>query len=194
MAWLILGLVLFLGVHSVRILAPDWRAHTIARVGKGTWKGVYSLLSIAGFVLVVWGYGQARAAGGMLVWVPPTGLRHAAALLALLAFVLLVAAYVPRNHIQRAVGHPMVIGVAVWALGHLLAVGWLHAIVLFGAFLAWAVVDWWSASRRGSAAPAVPASAAMTGLTVVVGTVAWAAFAFWLHAPLIGVAPLVPGL
>lgn len=194
MAWLILGLVLFLGVHSVRILAPDWRAHTIERVGEGAWKGVYSLLSIAGFVLIVWGYGQARAAGGMLVWMPPTGMRHVAALLTLLAFILLVAAYVPRNHIQRAVGHPMVIGVAIWALAHLLAVGWLHAIVLFGAFLAWAVADWLSARQRASVAPAESASAAMTGLTVVAGTIAWAAFAFWLHATLIGVAPIVPGI
>lgn len=194
MAWLILGLVVFLGVHSVRILAPDWRAHTIERVGEGAWKGAYSLLSIFGFVLIVWGYGQARAAGSMLVWAPPTGMRHAAALLTLLAFVLLAAAYVPRNHIQRAVGHPMVIGVALWALAHLLAVGWLHAIVLFGAFLAWAVADWLSTRQRGSVMPAAPASAAMTGLTVVVGAVAWAAFAFWLHAALIGVAPNVPGL
>lgn len=194
MAWLIVGLVVFLGVHSVRILAPDWRAQTIERVGEGAWKGVYSLLSIAGFVLIVWGYSQARAAGGMLVWVPPAGMRHAAALLTLLAFVLLVAAYVPRNHIQRAVGHPMLIGVAIWALAHLLAVGWLHAIVLFGAFLAWAVMDWLSARQRCDAAAAAPASAVMTSLTVVAGTVAWAAFAFWLHATLIGVAPIVPGI
>ena len=190
MAWLILGLVVFLGVHSVRILAPQWRAHTIERVGERAWKGFYSFLSIVGFVLIVWGYGQARAAGTMLVWIPPVGMRHAAALLTLLAFVLLVATYVPRNHIQRAVGHPMVIGVALWSIAHLLAVGWLHAMVLFGAFLAWAVADWLSARQRHSVAPAAPARAAMTALTVVVGAITWAAFAFWLHAPLIGVAPI----
>lgn len=190
MTWLILGLVVFLGVHSVRILAPLWRAHTIERVGERAWKGVYSLLSIAGFVLIVWGYGQARAAGAMVVWVPPAGMRHAAAMLTLLAFVLLVATYVPRNHIQRAVGHPMVIGVALWSIAHLLAVGWLHAMVLCGAFLAWAVADWLSARQRRSIPRAAPASAAMTGLTVVVGVIAWAAFAFWLHAALIGAAPI----
>lgn len=188
MLWLILGLLLFLGVHSVRILAPGWRTSVIGRIGEGTWKGLYSLLSIIGFVLIVWGYGQARAAGTTLVWVPPVGMRHAASLLTLLAFVLLVATYVPRNHIRRAVGHPMVIGVALWSVAHLLSNGWLHAIVLFGAFLLWSLVDWASAARRGPIT-AAPASLAMTGVTVVVGVVAWLAFAMWLHRVLIGVAP-----
>lgn len=193
MLWLILGLVVFLGVHSVRIVAPQWRADMIRRMGEGGWKGVYSLLSIVGFILIVWGYGQARAAGTTLVWVPPVGMRHAASLLTLLAFVLLVATYVPRNHIRRALGHPMVIGVALWSIAHLLANGWLHAIVLFGAFLLWALVDWVSAMRRGAVAKTAPASAVMTALTVVLGVVAWAAFAFWLHAALIGVAPFARG-
>lgn len=188
MLWLILGLVLFLGVHSVRIVAPGWRTGVVARIGEGPWKGLYSLLSILGFVLIVWGYGQARAAGTALVWVPPVGLRHAASLLTLVAFVLLVATYVPRNHIRRAVGHPMVVGVALWSVAHLLSNGWLHAIVLFGAFLLWSLLDWASAARRGAVATA-PASPAMTVLTVVLGVAAWLAFALWLHRVLIGVAP-----
>lgn len=188
MVWLILGLVLFLGVHSVRILAPEGRSRLIGRIGEGPWKGLYSLIAIVGFVLIVWGYSQARAAGTTLVWVPPVGMRHAASLLTLAAFVLLVATYMPRNHIRRAVGHPMVIGVALWSIAHLLANGWLHAIVLFGAFLVWSLADWASAARRGPVALA-PASAAMTGLTVAVGVLAWLAFAMWLHRVLIGVAP-----
>lgn len=189
MLWLILGLVLFLGVHSVRIVAPQWRSRTIKRIGENGWKGVYSVLSLVGFILIVWGYGQARAAGTTLVWAPPVGMRHAASLLTLLAFVLLAATYVPRNHIRRALGHPMVIGVALWSIAHLMANGWLHAIVLFGAFLLWAVVDFVSARQRGPASGAGPASVAMTAVAVAVGVVAWLVFALWAHRVLIGVSP-----
>lgn len=192
MVWLILGLVMFLGVHSVRIAAPQWRRDMIGRIGEGAWKGIYSLLSIASFVLIVWGYGQARAAGMPLVWLPPVGMRHAASLLTLAAFVLLVAAYMPRNHIRRAVGHPMTIGVVLWSIAHLMANGWSHAIVLFGAFLLWALVAWVSAARRGGAVQGASSSWLMTGLTVVVGVAAWFGFAMWLHVTLIGVAPFGP--
>lgn len=189
MVWLILGLVVFLGVHSVRIAAPQWRRNVIGRFGEGAWKGIHSLLSIAGFVLIVWGYGQARAAGMPMVWLPPVGMRHAASLLTLVAFVLLVATYIPRNHIRRAVGHPMMIGVALWSIAHLLANGWLHAMLLFGAFLLWAVVAWVSAAKRDGAVQGAPPSWAMTGLTVAIGVAAWLVFAMWLHLALIGVAP-----
>jgi uncharacterized membrane protein len=189
MLWLIVGLVVFLGVHSSRIFAPQWRQRMLGRVGEGAWKGSYSLLSVLGFVLIVWGYGQARAAGMSLVWMPPVGLRHAASLLTLVAFVLLVATYMPRNHLRRAVRHPMMIGVALWSIAHLLASGWLHAMVLFGAFLVWSVVAWASAAKRSARPEAATASMAMTGLTVLVGLLAWMAFALWLHAPLIGRAP-----
>jgi uncharacterized membrane protein len=189
MLWLIVGLVVFLGVHSSRIFAPQWRQRMLGQVGEGAWKGSYSLLSVLGFVLIVWGYGQARAAGMSLVWMPPVGLRHAASLLTLVAFVLLVATYMPRNHLRRAVRHPMMIGVALWSIAHLLASGWLHAMVLFGAFLVWSVVAWASAAKRSARPEAATASMAMTGLTVLVGLLAWMAFALWLHAPLIGRAP-----
>ena len=190
MAMLILGLVLFLGVHSVRVFADGWRTRQIARLGEKGWKGLYSILSIAGFALLVWGFGLARQ-HPVLVWVPPMALRHLNALFTLVAFVLLAAAYVPGNAIKARLGHPMLTAVKLWAFGHLLAAGMLHDIVLFGAFLAWAVVDFMVSRRRDRAAgvryPKGPAS--RTVLTVVVGVAAWAAFAFWLHRLIVGVSP-----
>jgi uncharacterized membrane protein len=187
---LILGLALFLGVHSVRIFANDWRARTISKRGEGVWKGLYSLLSIAGFGLIVWGYGLARQQP-VVLWVPPVAMRHIAALAILISFVLLVAAYVPRNGIKAWLHHPMVIGVKVWAFAHLLCNGNLASVVLFGAFLVWAALDFRAARGRDRAAGTVyPAgSASATVITVVVGTVAWAGFALWLHGVLIGVRP-----
>ena len=191
MPYLILGLVLFLGVHSVRIVADGWRTQTMARLGAGAWKGLYSLASAAGLVLIVWGYGLARQQP-VVLWLPPVGMRHAAALLTLITFILLVAAYVPRNAIKARLHHPMVLGVKVWALAHLISNGNLADVVLFGAFLLWAVLDFRAARQRDRAQATVYASgtAAGTVATLVVGAVAWAAFAFWAHAMLIGVAPL----
>lgn len=190
MTTLIAGLVLFLAVHSTRIVADDWRTATIARVGERPWKGVYALLSIAGFVLIVIGYGAARAAP-IVLYAPPAWTRHLAALLTIPAFVLLAAAYVRGNAIKRAVGHPMVAGVKTWALAHLIANGTLADVVLFGSFLAWSIASFIAARRRDRAAgrvyPAGPAS--RTVLTVVYGVIAWALFAFALHRPLIGVSP-----
>ena len=191
MTYLILGLVVFLGVHSVRIVADGWRTRTLARVGEGTFKGVYSVLSLAGFALMVWGFGVARETP-LQLWSPPTGLRHAASLLTLIAFVLLAAAYVPRNHFKAALHHPMVLGVALWGLGHLLATGTLANAVLFGAFALWALLDGRAALARDRAQGTVypPGRAGATLLALLVGVLAWAAFAFWLHAAWIGVAPL----
>jgi len=191
MTMLILGLVLFLGVHSTRVFADGWRGATIARVGEMPWKGIYSLVSIAGFAVLVWGYGVARQ-HPVVVWTPPRGMAHVAALLTAIAFVLLAAAYVPGNQIKAKVHHPMILGVKTWAFAHLLANGTLADIVLFGAFLVWAILDFASARRRDRAAGTVyrPGTAARTGITVVAGLVAWAVFAFWLHGLLIGVRPL----
>ena len=147
MTILVIGLAIFLGAHSVRIFAEPWRQRQIARMGPGAWKGVFSLVSIAGFVLLVWGYGLARAVPVEL-WSPPAWTRHLSSLLNLAAFVLLAAAYVPRNRIRAAVGHPMVAGVKLWALAHLLSNGRLADVVLFGAFLAWAVLDYRAARAR----------------------------------------------
>lgn len=194
MTLLILGLLLFLGVHSVRIVAEPWRAQGIARLGPNGWKGVYSLVSLAGFALIVWGFGLARQQPTLL-WVPPIWTRHLAALLMLPALILLVAAYVPRNQIKARLHHPMVLGVKVWAFGHLIANQMLAEWLLFGGFLLWAVLDYRAAKARDRAAGTVyPAGTlAMTLVTVVVGTAAWAAFAFWLHGPLFGVRPFGGG-
>lgn len=191
MAILILGLALFLGAHSTRIIADEWRSAMVARLGLNRWKGLYSLISIIGFILIVWGYGRARAEAVSL-WSPPTWTAHVAALLTVPAFVLLAAAYVPRNHIQGVLHHPMVIGVQLWALAHLLANGTLSAALLFGAFLAWALLSFFAARRRDRVAGHVYAAGrpAMTLATVAIGAGLWAGFAFWLHQRLIGVAPL----
>jgi uncharacterized membrane protein len=190
MTWLVLGLFLFLGTHSVRIFADSWRGGRIAKMGLKPWKGVYSVISIIGFVLIVWGYGVAREAP-IVLYAPPVWTRHVAALLTIPAFILLVAAYVPGTRIKRAVGHPMVAGVKIWAFAHLLANGTLADVVLFGAFLVWSIADYIVARRRDRAAGMVyvvgPASRDI--IAVVVGLVAWAAFAFWLHGAWIGVRP-----
>jgi uncharacterized membrane protein len=190
MTTLVAGLILFLGVHSVRIFAEPWRVRTIARIGEKPWKAVYSLISIAGFVLLVWGYGQARQQG-VVLFEPPVFMRHLTSLLMLVSFVLLAAAYVPGNHIKARLGHPMIIGVKVWAFAHLLANGRLSDVVLFGAFLAWAVADFIAARKRDRAAGTVypPGDELRTVLTVVAGVVAWAVFVAGLHLWLFGVAP-----
>jgi uncharacterized membrane protein len=191
MSLLILGLVIFLGVHSTRIFADGWRTATIARIGERPWKGVYALLSIVGFVLLVWGYGQARQLPG-LWWQAPRGLRDVTALLMLVSFVLLVAAYVPRNAIRARLHHPMVLAVKVWAFAHLLSNGTPADVLLFGAFLVWAILSFRAARRRDRVAQTVYAAGTTAGTvtTVVVGIVAWAVFAFWAHGLLIGVRPI----
>ncbi len=188
---LIAGLVLFLGVHSVRIFANDWRSAQLAQRGEAVWKLGYSALSIAGFVLIVWGYGLARQSP-MVLWPTPRGMNHLAALLTLISFVLLVATYVPRNAIKAKLRHPMILGVKVWALAHLLANNTLADLLLFGSFLIWAMLSFRAARQRDRQQPPVPlaSNGLATAATVVVGVVAWAAFAFWAHLALIGVRPL----
>lgn len=190
MGMLVFGLVLFLGLHSTRIFAEDWRSRTINKVGEKTWKGVYSLLSLISFVLIVWGFGVARE-NPVFVWAPPVGMRHLASLLTLIAFVLLAAAYVPGNVIKARLHHPMVLSVKVWALSHFLATGNLAHMVLFGSFLVWAVLCFRAARKRDRVnkttypAGKLPASFA----TILIGMAAWAGFAFWGHGVLIGIRP-----
>jgi uncharacterized membrane protein len=187
---LVIGLLLFLGTHSIRIVADGWRAARIARLGLNRWKGLYSLASALGLGLIVWGYGLARAEP-VALWAPPGWTRHLAALLTLPAFILIAAAYLPGNRIKPAVGHPMVAGVKVWAVAHLLSNGNLADVLLFGAFLAWAVLDFRSARQRDRAAGVVyrPGSAARDGLVIASGAGVWALFAGFLHLWLIGVRP-----
>jgi uncharacterized membrane protein len=190
MGILIIGLAVFLGIHSVRIVAEEWRAAQIARVGANAWRLGYSLLSVLGFALVIWGFGLARQAP-VLLWYPPLGMRHAAALLTLVAFVFVAAAYVPRNHLKARFHHPMVLGVKAWAAAHLLANGTVADVLLFGSFMAWAVLSFIAMRRRDRrlGTTYAPGTAAGTLIAVVAGTVAWAVFAFWLHGWLIGVKP-----
>lgn len=188
MTYLILGLLIFLGAHSVRIVADGWRTRTMARIGLLPWKALYSLVSLVGLGLIVWGFGLARQQPVQL-WSPPAALRHLASVLTLGAFILLVAAYVPGNQIKARLHHPMVLGVKAWALAHVMANGNVAHVVLFGSFLAWGVLDFIAARRRDRAAATQypKGTGRATGTTVIVGTAAWVVVALWLHGWLIGV-------
>jgi uncharacterized membrane protein len=191
MTILVLGLLLFLGVHSIRIVADGWRGAQVARLGEKPWKGMVSVGSLAGFVLIVWGFGLARA-NPIQVWDPPTWTRLVTVLLTLPAFVLIAAAYVPANHLKAALGHPMVLGVKTWAFAHLCSNGRLDAMLLFGAFLVWAVFSFRAGRRRDRAAATSYPAGTLKGdaIAVVAGVVIWAAFGRFLHAWLIGMSPM----
>ena len=198
MTQLILGLVLFLGAHSVRILADGWRDQTIAAYGEKAFKGVYTLVAILGFYLLVVGYGEARLQP-LVLWNPPIFTKHISMLLMLLSSILLIAAYIPRNHFKMRLKHPMVLSVKVWALSHLLANGNLADLVLFGSFLIWAVLNFRSARARDRAqvqksdaneeAPLKPNLLA-TLIALFGGMGLWAVITFVLHAKVVGVAPM----
>ncbi len=190
MTVLLAGLLLFLGVHSLHALAPALRARLLGRIGAGGYKSLYSLASIAGFALIVYGYSLARAEP-VLLWSPPVWIRHLVALFTLPAFILLVAAYLPGNHFKAKLGHPMLLSVKLWATGHLLAVGWLHGVVLLAGFLAWAVIAFAAARRRDRAANLTRASGnvVLSAVCVIIGALLWGVFALHLHLHLIGVAP-----
>ena len=209
MTWLIIGLILFLGAHSIRMVADDWRTQAIASWGEKPFKGVYSLLALVGFYAMVTGYAEARMQT-VALWTPPIATRHVSVLLMLFASVLMAAAYVPRNHLKMRMGHPMVLSVKVWALAHLLANGNLADVVLFGSFLVWSVFNFKAAKARDRAAAsealrlqadgaentnAVPgdqpiANTTATLLTVLIGVALWALFVFYLHVQMVGVSPL----
>src|ERR1700744_2588038 len=179
MTTLILGLVLFLGIHCVRIVADGLRARFVASRGLMAWKGVYSVIAIAGFVLICIGFGQARH-DTVVLWSPPRWTHDLAALLTLLAFVLVTAAYVPGNGIKARVKDPMILGVKCWAAGHLFANGTLADVVLLGSFLVWAVPDFRAARqrRRAGGEPAIaPGKGRRTAIAVIVGVLAWMLFA-----------------
>ncbi|MBZ8131749.1 NnrU family protein [Afifella sp. IM 167] len=187
---LILGLILFLGAHSVRIWGEDFRERLIAERGEGVWKGIYSLASILGFLLIVWGYGMARQAP-VVIWDPPVWTRHVGILLNAAAFAL-VALNGSRGPVRAAVGHPMVLGVKVWAFAHLLANGTLADIFLFGSFLVWAIADYAAARRRDRRAGVVRMAGPWRPelIRMGIGLALWLAFLLFLHKWLIGVSPL----
>ena len=189
MLLLILGLVLFLGVHSTSIVAEGWRDGMVQRIGEGPWKGLYSLVSLVGFGLLVAGYAAARTRP-TLVFVPPMALSHLTLLLMVPVFPLLMATYLP-GRISAMARHPFLVATKLWALAHLLANGMLHDLVLFGAFLAWAVVDRISLRRRTERAiPRAPQGKANDVIAVVVGLAMYVAFLLWAHQWLVGVAPI----
>jgi uncharacterized membrane protein len=172
---LILGLIIFLGVHSVRIFAEDWRQSVIARLGDGPWKGIYSVLSIAGFVLIIWGYG-----------------RHTAIILNLIALLLFALYVVPSGYLKARLGHPMLLSIKVWAFAHLISNNTLADLILFGAFLIWALADIRAARGRDRTRGTVRVAGPVRydAIAVVAGFVIWAAILWRLHEWVIGVSPL----
>jgi uncharacterized membrane protein len=181
---LILGLILFLGIHSVRIAAPEWRDRQIAAVGEGRWKGIYSLVSLAGLVLLIWGYG--RTWDAPVLYEPPLSMKHVAAGLMFFSFVSLMVFNFPAGRLKAILKHPFLLAVKIWAFAHLLANGDLASVILFGAFLAWAVVDRIAVARRGEAAPQ-PGPAKWDIFAVASGALLYALFVWRLHLWLIGV-------
>jgi uncharacterized membrane protein len=190
MPLLVFGLVVFLGLHSVRIAAEDWRDSRVASMGLKRWKGTYSIVSLIGLVLVVWGYAMARR-DPVLLWVPPAWAPHAAAAVVLLAFILIASTHAKPNHFKAALHHPMYAGVALWAAAHLLANGMLADLVLFGSFLVWSVVGFVTWRARDRREGNIPGAGTTSGTVSAVlrGVVFWAVFAFLLHRWLIGVSP-----
>jgi len=194
MTILILGLVVFIGSHAFT-MARGPRAQAIARLGEGPYKALYSLVSLIGLILIVWGFGQYRAGGYTQVWNPPVWTRHLAVLLVWPAFIAFTAAYLP-GRIKGALKHPMLAGLKIWALAHLLANGDLGSMLLFGALLAWAVAARISTKRRDEVRDHGGPAAAPAGwrndiLAVAIGTALYLAFLLWLHPLLIGV-PALP--
>jgi uncharacterized membrane protein len=201
MTWLILGLVLFLGAHSTRIFADAWRTRTLEAWGEKPFKAVYALVSLLGFYGLIVGYAEVRLEP-VFLWQPPIATRHVSLLLMLFASVLLVATYIPANHFKVRLGHPMVLSVKVWALAHLLSNGNLADLLLFGAFLAWSVMNFKSARARdrakaeiqaqmsGQTAPSTLPKISATLIAIAGGAVLWGLITFVLHAQVVGVSPL----
>lgn len=190
---LILGIVVFLGIHSVRIVAPQWRLARIAQWGEGKWKGLYSLVSLVGLVLLVWGFGMARLEAPIL-YEPPVWMKHIVLLLMLFAFIFLGLFIAKAGRLKPALKHPMLIAIKTWALAHLLANGDLASLILFLSFLAWAVFDRIALKRQARAglAPAVIAPGPVTNdaIGIAIGLVLYGLFVWKLHALLIGVSPI----
>ena len=189
MSILVIGLVLFLGIHSISIVAPGLRARAVASMGPNPWRGVYSLVSAAGFALILWGFHLARQAP-VVLYVLPAWMRYATLLLMLPVFPLIFAAYLP-GRIKTAMQHPMLGAVKFWAFAHLLSTGLLADVLLFGAFLVWAVCDRISLKRRPpQAIPTAPPGRLNDLIAVIAGVAVYLLFVLWAHARLFGVSPL----
>jgi len=190
MLWLIIGLVTFLGIHSVSIFAPAWRDSMVSRLGALSWRGVYSVVSIVTFLVLVHGCSLARQEP-VVIYQPPLWMRHLSMLLMLPAFVLLLAAYLP-GCIKAKVKHPMLAATKTWAVAHLLANGMLADVLLFGGFLLWAVVDRISVGKRPVVrkTPGAPPGRFNDAIAVIGGLALYGLFVVWAHGKLIGI-PLV---
>ena len=191
MGFLILGLVLFLGVHSLSVVNRGWRDRMVARLGAGPWRGVYALIALVGLVLIVHGYGLARVSP-IVVYAPPLWTRDIMVPLMVFVFPLLFAAYLP-GLISTIAKHPMLVAVKLWATLHLLVNGSLADILLFGSFLAWAVVVRISIKRH----PRPPIRTAPAwrwndAVAAVAGFAVYAALVMGAHQWLIGVPVLLP--
>jgi uncharacterized membrane protein len=187
---LILGLVLFLGLHLIRTVAPGVRTAMVARMGVGGWKVMHASVAVVSMIILIYGYAVAPVIN---VWFPPMGMHHLTVTLMLFATICLVAGLLPAGRIAVLTKHPMVLAIKIWALSHLLSNGDLRSIILFGAFLAWGVILRISMKRRQRAGEIVQrpfVSAKYDLYAVVLGIVVWAAITFKLHEMLIGVAPL----
>lgn len=194
MTQLLLGLLIVLAVHSVRLFADDWRTRMLIRLGRPAWLVLFSLLSLLGLVLLVWGFALVREQPTVL-WSPPPALRHPALALLALSFILLAAAAVPGNHLKARLQQPLLLAVKTWALAHLLVNGMLAHGLLFGAFLAWSVLAYRAARQRDRRAGTVYARGRTlpTVVTLVLGLLGWLVFANWLHGWLIGIRPVAWG-
>lgn len=183
----ILGLVIFLGTH-VFVTMRDHRAGLVARIGELPYRGLFSLVSIVGIVLIGYGFAAYRAAGPIMVWYPPVWTRHIVVALMWPASIMVAAAYIPGN-IKRVLKHPMLVGVKTWAFAHLCANGDLGGIILFGSVLAWAVYDRITLKHRKDAgAPPIPVGGAKNDIiAIVVGTIIYLALGFVFHPIVIGV-------
>lgn len=190
MARLILGLVVFFGVHSISMLALPWRDRAAARLGTRAWQALYSVASLAGFYLLISGYGAARASAPVL-YATPTSLRYVAALLMLPAFTLALASVLP-GRIRVRARHPLLLATILWAVAHLLTNGSVADLLLFGGFLVWAVAVRISLERRPVRRKIVlPMTMANDAIALVGGLALYAVFVLWLHARWIGV-PVLP--
>ena len=186
----IIGIIIFFGSHSVRIFADPWRTSMIEKLGEKKWKGLYTLISLLGLILLIIGYSHAKQ-NTVMIWQPPVFLTHLAVLLNLFTFILLTSSARNNNAIRLKLKHPMILGVKVWAIAHLLANGSLIDLILFGSFLIWAVLDFRSARNRPSPSENTQVVSVKATLSaILLGVVFWLAFIFGLHQWLIGVSPL----
>jgi uncharacterized membrane protein len=186
MTTLIIGLTLFIGAHTISIVNVAWRDGVVGRIGKGPWQGLYSLVALAGFVLIIYGYGLARQ-DPVFLYVPPMWLRTIALVLMIPVFVLFLAPYFP-GRIKTTVRHPMLVATKIWALSHLFANGTLADVVLFGSFIAWAGMDRMSMKRREPrAVPGAPSSKWNDLIALILGLAIYAVFIGGAHLWLIGV-------